>query len=313
MATTDILCRFDVRDQNPVVFLRDTIQGDRIQVWTGKGNPVWMPLDYYRSTNPLNAGDEKVLADRYKAATGKQDQIIRITHRLPRSNKPLPSVLSHDSTLTTGDKGGATNKAASGNAKPIESQPAPQGPTGDLPKPGETLAASSSTANALSDNPNVSLQPNAGAAANPNEPPSAAMFRKIQELQARMSELVTTISTLNAQVRDATTDYETCKQACADLTKEFEAAIEAEAAEELRKRKEMLASVMGAQADPVAQFAAELAVAGASPVTTNPAPAAPPKAEDKGQQQAAVQTPAKADPKPRGQGGRFQKKTDAKK
>src|SRR5437763_10236924 len=140
---TDILCRFDARDQQPVVFLRDTIQGDKIQVWNGKGNPQWMPLDYYKMTGPLSADDERVLLDRYKKATNKEDQVIRITHRLPRNSRPLPNVLT-DNTASQSFKDinppPAASKAAStaskpaSGAKPIEAQTPPAGPTGDLPQ-----------------------------------------------------------------------------------------------------------------------------------------------------------------------------------
>lgn len=92
----EILCRVDASTvpPTPVVFLRDTINKNQIQVWKGEGNPVYVPLDYYKMTGPLSAQDEKALMERYKLATGKQDQIIKINHRLPRNERPLPNLLA---------------------------------------------------------------------------------------------------------------------------------------------------------------------------------------------------------------------------
>lgn len=87
----EVLCRIDAGEQKPVVFLRDTINNGKIQVWKGEGNPVYVPLEYYKMTGPLSAADEKALMERYKKATGKEDQIIKIAHRLPRNERPLPN------------------------------------------------------------------------------------------------------------------------------------------------------------------------------------------------------------------------------
>jgi hypothetical protein len=251
---TDILCRFDPAQQAPVVFLRDTINGNKIQVWKGTGKPEFMPLDYYKMTSPLSADDERVLMERFKQATGKQGQVIRITHRMPRTSRPLPNVLSGEAApanVVSEDTQQAPATQRKTNAKPIDAQNAPIGPTGDLPKAGEVpaplSAANASTALVI----------------DPNEPPSAAMFRRIKELNARMAQLTETI-------QNATTDYEATKQACKELTAEFEQQIERESQEELRKRKEMLAQVTGFS-DPLALAAQALHDEATKPAAQGPA------------------------------------------
>jgi len=92
--TTDILCRFDAAKREGVVFLADTMQGNQIQAWNGTGNPQWYPLDYYHMTGPLSAADEKVLMERFKQATNRQDQVVKLRQRLPRTPRPLPNMLS---------------------------------------------------------------------------------------------------------------------------------------------------------------------------------------------------------------------------
>jgi len=277
---TDILCRFDPAQQAPVVFLRDSINGNKIQVWKGTGKPEFMPLDYYKMTSPLSADDERVLMERFKQATGKQDQVIRITHRMPRTSRPLPNMLAAnapDSAVNEDKQPPATQRKSA--AKPIDAQDAPSGPTGDLPKAGEVPAALP-----------ASTAPTAPVT-DPNEPPSATMFRRIKELNARMAELTATI-------QNATTDYEATKQACKELTAEFEQQIERESQEELRKRKEMLAQLSGLS-DPLATAAQALHDAGTKPAEQ--VPAEPLRDEPK------AETPATAAPKARHTGGRVQR------
>jgi hypothetical protein len=273
---TDILCRYDAAQQAPVVFLRDSINGNKIQVWKGTGKPEFMPLDYYKMTSPLSADDERVLMERFKQATGKQDQVVRITHRMPRTSRPLPNVLAAataPASVVNEDKQPPATQRKS-TAKPIDAQNAPSGPTGDLPQAGEVPAALP-----------ASTAPTP-APVGPNEPPSAAMFRRIKELNAHMAQLTATI-------QNATTDYEATKQACKELTAEFEQQIERESQEELRKRKEMLAQVTGFS-DPLAQAAQALHDTETKPAAQ--APAEQPKVD-----------PAPTAAKTRGAGGKFQR------
>ena len=270
---TDILCRFDPAQATPVVFLRDTIQNDKIQVWNGAGNPKYMPLDYYKMTSPLSADDERVLMERFKTATGKQDQVIRITHRLPRTSRPLPNMLT--SSVQETPSAPVPRKS---NAKSIDAQSAPNGPTGDLPQAGEVPAPMPVT---------TTPKP---LPVDPNEPPSAGMFRRLQELNLRMAELAQRIASLDMERQNATTDYDTAKEACKELTIEYGKAIEQEAADELRKRKEALANLT-ANTNPLAVAAQAL-----HDTETAQAPVEPPKAD-----------PAPATSKARGTGGRFKK------
>jgi hypothetical protein len=279
---TDILCRFDPAQQTPVVFLRDSINGNKIQVWKGTGKPEYMPLDYYKMTSPLSADDERVLMERFKQATGKQDQVIRITHRMPRTSRPLPNMLapqSAPSSVVSEDKQPLATQRKS-TAKPIDAQNAPNVPTGDLPKEGEVPA------------PMPAATAPAPVSVEPNEPPSAAMFRRIKELNARMAEL-------SATIQNATTDYEAAKQACKELTAEFEQQIERESQEELRKRKEMLAQVTGLS-DPLATAAQALHDSATKPAEqpADPALAEPPKDEPK------ADAPAASKPRATGQARR---------
>src|SRR5205814_3315384 len=125
---------------------------------------------------------------------------------------------------------------AAGRGKPIEQQPAPSAPVGDLPQANETPAPLPKAQDAA---------PVAQVATAPtgNEPASVALFNKIKELNARMSELAQKIAGLNTELANATTDYDTAKQAVEELKPELMKAIEAEAAEELNRRKQMLAAL----------------------------------------------------------------------
>lgn len=299
MATVEILCRFDAGKQAPVVFLRDTIQGDKIQVWDREGQRT-MPLDYYRMTAPLSADDERVLMEQFKKATNRQDQMVHINHRMPRTSRPMPNLLApaagkNQMKDINPPPAPAKSAAKSTGAKPIDAQPAPSGPSGDLPRPGETPAqAPAATTTA----PATALVP----PANPNEPPSAGMFRRIQELNQHSVELNQKIAALDEEKQKATTDLNATKAAIKELMAEFEAALEAEAAEETRKRREMLAQLAGTL-DPVTQFAQELAAAGAQPAgkaqeTAQEAKTQPSKAQAPAKNGNASKPPAKAATKP---------------
>lgn len=300
MATVEILCRFDAGKQAPVVFLRDTIQGDKIQVWDREGQRT-MPLDYYRMTAPLSADDERVLMEQFKKATNRQDQMVHINHRMPRTSRPMPNLLAP--TAKQGNAGmkdinppPAPAKAATQSktqAKPIDAQPAPSGPSGDLPQAGETLAPAQPSAAATATVPVTQVAP-----ANPNEPPSAGMFRRIQELNQHSVELNQKIAGLNNELQNANTDLNTTKAAIKELMAEFEAALEAEAAEETRKRKEMLAQ-LAASVDPMAAAAQALHDSATQTTaqgqgTAQEAKTQPPKAQAPVKNGSASKPPAKA-------------------
>jgi hypothetical protein len=276
---TDILCRFDRAKNAAVVFLSDTINGNQIQAWDGHGNPKYVPLDYYHMTAPLSAADEKVLMERFKQATNRNDQVLRIRQRLPRTPRHLPNILASSApgALVSAPAPATPRKSA---AKAIEHQPAPPAAQGNLPQPGETLAPI----------PQAPVKPELPADV-AGELPSVGLFRRIETLNKFIMAQQQHIALLDAEVQKATTDRDAAQKAIAELTVEFEKAIKQEAADAVAKSKAMLQAVK-ASADPVAQFAQHLEQAGAQPI----APA---------QQQPAAKAPTGG--KQRGTGGRFQK------
>ncbi len=226
-ATTEILCRYDAAQQVPVVFLRDTITPDnKIQVWNGQGKPVFMPLDYYKMTSHLSAADERVLMERFKEATGRKDMLVHINHRLPRNARPTPNLLATENAAPSI----LEPKERKSSAKSIDTQPLPPGPEGDVPQAGETPAA-----------PAANLDRRASDRI--NETPGARMWRSIEELQLRMAALTATQGELTARLHDTNVELETTKQACTELIAEYNAVIEQEAQETLRKQKEALAAL----------------------------------------------------------------------
>lgn len=295
MATVEILCRYDAAKQAPVVFLRDTIQGDKIQVWDGERQSL-MPMDYYSVTRPLSAEDERVLAERFKKATNRQDQVVHINHRMPRVSKALPNLLASSAPAQNikdinPPPAARQDAKAAGRGKPIEQQPAPSAPVGDLPQANETPAPLPKAQDAA---------PVAQVATAPtgNEPASVALFNKIKELNARMSELAQKITGLNTELANATTDYDTAKQAVEELKPELMKAIEAEAAEELNRRKQMLAALTD---DPALATAAQALHDAGTAQNDTETPATASKTQ-------AQATPAKATTQPR-QGGKFASKS----
>jgi hypothetical protein len=278
--TTEILCRFDPAKQAAVVFLSDTINGKQIQAWSGEGKPHYVPLDYYHMTAPLSANDEKVLMERFKTATGKQDQVVHIRQRLPRQQRKLPNLLTtgggelKDVNPPPAARKGNQRKAG---ALSIEAQFLPAAPQG-APAPGEGLTPAP---------PVKSLAEARTGLPAANELPSTILWAKIEQLNARMQELAANVAGLTHQLADANTDLATTKEACTQVIAEYNAAIEAEAAEALRKRQQMLAQLTATVGAPLAP-------------ATPPAPEAP----------ASNTAPAEA-AKPRGNGGRFVKKGEA--
>lgn len=271
--TVEILCRYDAAQQKPVVFLRDTIQGDKIQVWSEGSKATLMPLDYYGMTRHLSAEDERVLMERFKVATNRQDQIVHINHRMPRQARPTPNLIANTSAPAPmkdiNPAPTASQRKASGNAKPLDQQPAPQGPTGDLPMPGETPAALPAADKATAPVQQDRRQPD------PNEPKSATIFRNIEELNIRLQQLQQVAADAAKQLQDATTDLEATKEACKQLITDYNDALDAEKEEEMRKRNEMLAAltatVSAAVPDPLAAAVQALHDAGTAPVQEAPA------------------------------------------
>lgn len=280
MAVTEILCRFDPAKQQPVVFLRDTINAGKIQVWTEGQKAAYVPLDYYSMTRHLSADDERVLMERFKQATNRADQVVHINHRLPRSPRATPNMLARSAPSVLVSETAAARKA-SGNAKSLESQPAPAGPTGDLPQPGETLAPVQAVA-----------------APRLTERASAAIWRQIEEENAKLSSLTPMIADFKHKLEVATAECQAAQHRVQALSAEYSTAIQKEAQEDLQQNMARLSNLT----DPIANLAQVLQDAGAQPAT-------PPA-----QEAAAPAAPAPAAPAPaatnggkatRGQGGKF--------
>jgi hypothetical protein len=231
---TEILCRFDVGTQTPVVFLRDTINDGKIQVWSEGNKPEYKPLDYYGVTRHLSAADERALMERFKAATNRQDAVVRINHRLPRTPRPSVNLIATNDKGAQASQGGNKVEAPARTRRPaakgVDDQPLPPGPQGDLPGPGEVPAG---VTQAVSATPASIL----------DELPSAALWRRIQELNERIQTLSTAHADLTQQLQNTATDLEATKTAAGQLVGEYNAAIEREAAEELQKRKLLIANM----------------------------------------------------------------------
>lgn len=236
--TTDILCRFDAAKREGVVFLADTMKGNKIQAWNGTGNPVYVPLDYYHQTGPLSASDEKVLMERFKQATNRADQIVRLRQRLPRVSRPLPNMLS------------SANAASETSVLPpiASAAPAPAA----MPQAAPVV-------------------PVAG------ELRSALLYRQIVADNDRLVQMQAVIGNLNQQVSDITAqinqfaaEFEAAKASYNKLTVEYSQAIEEEAKAILEQRKAELAAVGQTPANAVPPVPS-------APVTTAPveAPKAP--------------------------------------
>jgi hypothetical protein len=224
--TTDILCRFDAAKQEGVVFLADTMKGNKIQAWNGTGNPVWVPLDYYHQTGPLSAADERVLMERFKQSTNRGDTVVRLRQRLPRVSRPLPNLLSG---------------AATESVLPSVLQPASALPSIDTPPvavAGE-LPSAALWRQAVADND------------------------RLQQMQAAIGSVEEQIVSLNTQLQSFKTDYENAKVAYADLTVKYNAAIEQEAQALIKERQAALAAV---GTSPVAPMPATAPIVSPRPV-----------------------------------------------
>lgn len=276
---TEILCRFDALKQAPVVFLSDTINGKQIQAWSGEGKPAYVPLDYYHMTAPLSVADEKVLMERFKQATGKQDMVVNIRHRLPRNNRPLPNLLANAASATDAQNMKDITPKRKAGAMRIEDQKAPEAPQG-VPTPEEGLV------------PAAPIQALVAAPVAPTADglQSTAIWNKIEQLNARVQQLTATVTFLTTELQAASVDLETTKTACQQVISEYNEAIEAEANEALRKRQEMIAQLT-AQVTPVTPVAE---APQAAPVTT-------------------TREEATGKSKPRGNGGKFVGKSTAAK
>lgn len=242
---TDILCRFDAAKREGVVFLADTMKGNKIQAWNGTGNPVWVPLDYYHMTGPLSASDEKVLMERFKQATNRADQIVRLRQRLPRVARPLPNMLS------------TANAAAE---------------TSVLPPMASVATAPAAMPQA------APVVPVAG------ELRSALLYRQIVADNDRLVQMQAVIGNLNQQVADITAqinqfaaEFEAAKASYNKLTVEYSQAIEEEAKAILEQRKAELAAVGQTPANAVPPVPS--APIATSPVEASKAPARRPAAK----------------------------------
>lgn len=130
-AATEILCRFDPASQTPVVFVADTMENDQIQAWKGTGPIEYVPLAYYHITRALSAEDERVLTERFKSSTGKQNQIVKVRHRLPRTSRPIPNLLANSGSAFNANQPRANNEKVerrNPHAKSIDAMPVPPAP-----------------------------------------------------------------------------------------------------------------------------------------------------------------------------------------
>lgn len=89
----EILCRIDPATTKPVVFVTDSIHNGKIQAWNGEGKAEYVPLDFYHMTGPLSAADERILCERF-VKQANVTGVVKIRHRLPRTSRPLPNLLS---------------------------------------------------------------------------------------------------------------------------------------------------------------------------------------------------------------------------
>uniref|UniRef100_A0A183CQI1 Adhesin n=1 Tax=Globodera pallida TaxID=36090 RepID=A0A183CQI1_GLOPA len=188
---TDILCRFDAAKREGVVFLADTMK-------------VWVPLDYYHMTGPLSASDEKVLMERFKQATNRADQIVRLRQRLPRVSRPLPNMLA----------GGPATESVLPAVAPTA---LPQVAT-VVPVAGEMRSALLYR-QILADN------------------------ERLVQMQTVIGNLNQQIADITAQVGQFATEFEAAKASYHKLTVNYEQAIEEEAKALLEQRKAELAAV----------------------------------------------------------------------
>lgn len=98
--TTQILCRID-HENEPVVFLANTLNNGRIKAWIqGNDKVQYVGYDYYKLAKPLSEEDSKELAKRYSEATGDKDVYIR--QRLPRVYRTVPNRLTGNVDVSQG-------------------------------------------------------------------------------------------------------------------------------------------------------------------------------------------------------------------
>lgn len=201
--TTDILCRFDAAKREGVVFLADTMKGNKIQAWNGTGNPVYVPLDYYHQTGPLSASDEKVLMERFKQATNRQDTVVRLRQRLPRTSRPLPNLLS------------------AGKEPESVLQPAPT----VLPQVAAVVPVAGELRSAL-----LYRQ-------------ILADNERLVQMQSVIGNLNQQVADITAQIAQFAAEFEAAKASYSKLTVDYEKSIEEEAKALLEQRKAELAAV----------------------------------------------------------------------
>ena len=90
---TEILCRLDAAKSMPIIFFPSTIDKGMLMAW-GDGREMVTTLAHYHTTLPLSSSDENVLRGRYVAAIGDDSVVIR--HRLPRTIRHRPNILTPD-------------------------------------------------------------------------------------------------------------------------------------------------------------------------------------------------------------------------
>lgn len=96
-AAVNIICRINVGNKEPIVFLTDSIDyvKETIDAQVGpKLNKVEnVPMSVYRTSQPVSEADEKFISELFMKSTGTKSVDIR--HKLPRRHqKAMPSILT---------------------------------------------------------------------------------------------------------------------------------------------------------------------------------------------------------------------------
>lgn len=129
----EILCRLDAQSQTPVVFLPEIMVDDNIQCWKD-GKKSMVNINYYHSTGPLSASDERVVKDRFAKLSNIDPTVLKIRQRLPRTTKRLPDRIAgaaaSEAMATTIAKGIAANNSTA--TPPTDNAPAPAAPATSL-------------------------------------------------------------------------------------------------------------------------------------------------------------------------------------
>jgi hypothetical protein len=156
-------------------------------------------------TAPLSAADEKVLMERFKQATNRGDQVVRLRQRLPRVSRPLPNLLSNETSKSV------LQPEAQPSVLPIATAPV-------VPIAGE-LPSAAIYRQIVADND------------------------RLMQMQSSIGVLTQQMDSMMGQLKQVQTDFDAAKAAYNTLTVKYSEAIEQEAKDILAQRKAELAAV----------------------------------------------------------------------